>query len=97
MAKDSQLGYKVVATVTEIKGKCNAGHHKGESFQKSIHDAGGLCGSFYHNIFPSLRTLQFGGSMPWWQGDSVQLDCPDPKNQVTIKLDRSRDKSKANI
>lgn len=88
MAKDPQLGYKVVATVTEIKGKCNAGHDKGESFQISIHDSGGLCGSFYHNIFPSLQTLQFGGSMPWWQGDSIQLYCPDPKNQVTIKLER---------
>jgi uncharacterized repeat protein (TIGR04076 family) len=88
MAKDPQLGYKVVATVTDVKGRCNAEHYIGESFQISIHDTGGLFGSFYHNIFPSLQTFQFGGSMPWWQGDSIQLQCPYIKNLVTIKLDR---------
>ena len=88
MARDPQMGYKVMATVTSIKGDCNADHHVGESFQISIHDSGGLCGSFYHNIFPSLQTFQFGGNLPWWQGDSMQLQCPDTKNQVTIKLER---------
>jgi hypothetical protein len=42
---------------------------------------------FYHNIFPSLQTFQFGGSMPWWLGDFIQLQCPDIRNQVTIKLE----------
>ena len=89
MAKDPGLGYKVVATVIDIKGKCNAGHSVGESFEISIHNPGDLCGSFYHNIFPSLETFQFGGNLPWWQGDTIRLQCPDMKNQVTIKLERS--------
>jgi uncharacterized repeat protein (TIGR04076 family) len=88
MAKDPGLGYKVVATVTGIKGKCNVDHRVGENFEISIHNAGGLCGSFYHNIFPSLQTFQFGGSLPWWQGDTIQLQCPDSHNLVTIKLER---------
>jgi uncharacterized repeat protein (TIGR04076 family) len=82
------LGYKVVATVTGVKGKCNADHKVGESFEISMHNSGNLCGSFYHNIFPGLQTFQFGGSMPWWQGDSIQLQCPDSRNLVTIKLER---------
>jgi uncharacterized repeat protein (TIGR04076 family) len=88
MAKDPMLGYKVVATVTDIKGKCNADHRVGESFEISIHNTGGLCGSFYHNIFPGLQTFQFGGSLPWWHGDAIQLQCPDSHNLVTIKLER---------
>ena len=74
MAIDPGLGYRVVATVTGVKGKCNAGHRVGESFEISIHNARDLCGSFYHNIFPSLHAnfsmqcqeiiLQTSGCMP---------------------------------
>ena len=32
MAKDPMLGYKVVATATSVKGKCNVDHRVGESF-----------------------------------------------------------------
>lgn len=88
MAIDPGLGYKVVATIIGIKGTCNADHKIGESFEISIHNTGGLCGSFYHNIFPSIQTFQFGGNMPWWQGDTIELRCPDPLNQVTIRLER---------
>ncbi len=88
MVKDPRLGWKVVATVTGVKGKCNVGHRVGESFEISIHNAANLCGLFYHNIFPNLQTLQFGGNMPWWQGDAIQLQCPDSHNLVTIKLER---------
>jgi len=30
-----------------------------------------MCGWLYHDIFPSLQTFQFGGSLPWWAGDSI--------------------------
>jgi uncharacterized repeat protein (TIGR04076 family) len=90
MAKDPGVGYRLVATVTEVKGKCSAGHQVGESFEISCHNTAGLCGLFYHNIFPALQTFQFGGRMPWWQGDTIQLRCPDIQNQVTIRLERSK-------
>ena len=54
MVKDPRLGCKVVATVTGVKGKCNAGHRVGESFEISCHNPAGLCGLFYHRIFPKL-------------------------------------------
>lgn len=88
MAQDPGSGYRVQATVTAVKGHCSAGHQAGESFKISCHDAGGLCGWFYHDLFPSLCTFQFGGKLPWWQGDVIEVRCPDPLNLVTMKLER---------
>ena len=90
MAKDPKLGYRVVATVIEVKGKCNAGHEVGDTFEISCHNPAGLCGFFYHDIFPNLSTFQFGGSLPWWQGDTIHLECPGHRNQVTLKLERTK-------
>ena len=90
MAKDPGIGYRVMATITGVKGQCNAGHHVGEKFEVSCHNPGGLCGFFYHDIFPNLETFQFGGSLPWWEGDTVHLQCPDSANLVTLKLERSK-------
>jgi len=89
MAQNPGIGQKVMATITGAKGKCSAGHRVGETFEISCHDPGGLCGFFYHDIFPSLQTFQFGGNLPWWQGDAIELQCPDSFNLVTIKLERS--------
>ena len=82
------MGYKVVATVTGVERECSAGHKKGEKFEISCHNPGGLCGWFYHDIFPSLSTFQFGGNLPWWEGDSIDVQCPDTYNLVTLKLER---------
>jgi len=90
MAKDPGLGYKVTATVIGAEGRCNAGHQKGDTFEISCHNPAGLCGFFYHRIFPSLQTFQFGGSLPWWGGDTIQVQCPDSHNLVTLQLERSR-------
>jgi uncharacterized repeat protein (TIGR04076 family) len=90
MAKDPRVGYRIVATVVGAKGRCNAGHQEGDTFEISGHNPAGLCGFFYHQIFPSLVTFQFGGSMPWWQGDTIQVQCPDSHNLVTLKLERSK-------
>jgi uncharacterized repeat protein (TIGR04076 family) len=90
MAQDPKIGYEVKATIVGVKGECGAGHNEGESIEISCHNPAGLCGWFYHDIFPSLQTFQFGGSLPWWEGDTIQLQCPDPVNLVTIQLERSK-------
>ena len=90
MAEDPGIGYKVTASVVGAKGNCNAGHKEGDVFEISCHNPGGLCGFFYHNIFPNLATFQFGGSLPWWQGDVIELECPDKYNLVTLKLERTK-------
>ncbi|MCI0498724.1 MAG: TIGR04076 family protein [Planctomycetales bacterium] len=90
MAQDPAIGYKVTATILNVKGHCSAGHQAGESFELSCHNPAGLCGFFYHDIFPSLQTLQFGGNLPWWEGDVIQLQCPDSYNLVMLQLERSK-------
>lgn len=90
MARDPGVGYKITATVTVVKGICGAGHQVGDCFGISCHDPGSLCGFFYHDLFPDLQTFQFGGNMPWWDGDVLEAMCPDPANQVFLRLERSK-------
>jgi uncharacterized repeat protein (TIGR04076 family) len=88
MAKDPGFGKKIIATIIDVKGTCNAGHQKGDTFEISCHNPGDLCGFFYHDIFPSLSAFQFEGDLPWWEGDTIQLECGDEYNLVTLKLER---------
>jgi uncharacterized repeat protein (TIGR04076 family) len=88
MARDPGVGKKIIATIKDVKGDCSAGHQKGDTFEISCHNPGGLCGFFYHDIFPSLSTFQFGGNLPWWKGDTIELQCPDSYNRVTLTLER---------
>ena len=90
MAKDPGIGFKVMATITGVKDNCSAGHEVEETFEISCLNPSGLCGFFYHDIFPSLSTFQFGGNLPWWEGDKIELQCPDSDNLVTIQLERSK-------
>ena len=89
-----QLGYRVVGTIKEVKGSCSSGHKVGDTFELSGHNAAGLCGFFYHDIFPYIITLQFGGGFPPEWGDpdvDIELDCLDKYNLATIELRRMRE------
>jgi len=77
------------AEVLSIKGTCSAGHKVGETFQMSCWDSGGLCGFFYHDVFPNLNVMQFGGTYPWGSADEMVLECPDRQNLVTIRIRRT--------
>lgn len=87
-----QIGYRVVGTITSVKGECSWGHKVGDKFELSGHHTAGLCGFFYHDIFPYLIMLQFGGGYPkeWGDPDVVELQCTDLTNAVKIKLHRIR-------
>ncbi|MBW2065254.1 MAG: TIGR04076 family protein [Deltaproteobacteria bacterium] len=74
------------AEIVSIKGKCGAGHKVGDTFQIGCWDTGGLCGFFYHDIFPNLNVMQFGGKYPWGSEEEFTLECPDRENVVTIKI-----------
>ena len=88
-----QVGYRVVGTIKAVKGTCSAGHKVGDKLELSGHNTAGLCGFFYHDIYPYLIMLQFGGSFPaeWGDQDVVELDCMDKWNLVTIELRRIRE------
>lgn len=90
MAKDPGIGYKVIAEVIGAKGSCSAGHKVGDKMEISCHNPSKMCGWFYHDIFPDLCTFQFGGSLPWWSGDTIEVQCRDPYNLVTMKLERTK-------
>ena len=74
------------AEILEVKGDCSAGHKVGDKFQISCYDSGGLCGFFYHDIFPSLSVMQFGGKYPCAKADKMTFECVDKANQVTIRV-----------
>ncbi len=83
--------YKITGTIKSIKGECSAGHKVGDKLELSGHSCGGLCGFFYHDIYPYIIMLQYGGSFPWGADpDTVVLECMDRHNAVTIELHRER-------
>ena len=91
---EHHIKYKVIGTIKRVKGVCPIGHKVGEIFEVSSYSSGGLCGFFYHDIYPYIVMLQFGGSLPkeWgpegWKGDVITLDCMDIVNAVRIELRR---------
>ena len=87
---DQPLDIKALnAEIVSVKGECSAGHKAGDQFQIGCWDTGGLCGFFYHNIFPTLSVMQFDGSYPWGSAEELTLECPDRDNAVIIRLKRS--------
>jgi uncharacterized repeat protein (TIGR04076 family) len=74
------------AEIIQVKGTCNAGHCTGDALSISCYDTGGLCGFFYHDLFPRLSVMQFGGRFPWSPAGEFTAECPDRRNAVTIKL-----------
>lgn len=95
MVEKLKIGHPIVGTIKKVKGFCNAGHKKGDKMELSGHNTGGLCGFFYHDIFPYIIMLQFGGSFPAeWGGDQdvVELECMDKFNAVKIELRRIKSK-----
>lgn len=79
----------LMAEVISVKGECSAGHKVGDKLHLSCWDSGGLCGFFYHDIFPNLNVMQFGGKYPWGSADELTLECPDRENLVTIRIRKS--------
>jgi uncharacterized repeat protein (TIGR04076 family) len=92
MADVERVGFRVMARISEVKSFCTAGHKAGDKLELSAFDSGGLCGSFYHDIFPSLVMLQFGGSYP--ENGGIRTcwgNCLDKTNNVSLQLRRIRD------
>ncbi len=85
-----QFGYKLIGTVTSVKGHCAAGHKVGDKMELSVLVTGGLCGAFYHDIFDQITTLQFGGQFPWGDPDKLVIECRDRSNAVTLELQREK-------
>ena len=72
--------------IISVEGQCNAGHKPGDKLELGCWDTGGLCSFFYHDIFPNLNVMQFGGEYPWGSADELTLECPDRQNAVTMRI-----------
>lgn len=92
MAEEKIIGHRVIGIIKNVKGKCSADHKPGDEIELSLHKTGGLCGAFYHDVYPYVVMLQMGGSFPeeWGDQDEIELDCMDKYNAVTIQLKRIR-------
>lgn len=63
----------------------------GEEFDFSGPRCPDMCGTFYHNIFPTIRAMSYGGDIDWLEDKNVtQAVCLDSKNQVVIELRRGK-------
>jgi uncharacterized repeat protein (TIGR04076 family) len=79
---------RVTGTIKRVKGACTIAHKVGDQFELSGYSSGGLCGYFYHDIFPFIIMLEYGGGFPWGNPDVMQWECIDKANAVTIELRR---------
>lgn len=93
MPEEKPIGHRVVGTIKGVKGFCSAGHKVGDQIELSGYTSGGLCGFFYHDIFPYIIMLEFGGGFPaeWGDPDVVELECVDRVNAVKIELRRIKE------
>lgn len=93
MDEQKKIGYRVVGTIKNVRGNCRAGHREGQQLELSGHYTGGLCGFFYHDAFPYIIMLQFGGGFPeeWGGPDKVELECMDKTNAVRMELQRIKE------
>lgn len=88
MAKTPE-GFEVfTGEIIAQKGPCHAGHQTGDKLALSCWETGGLCGFFYHDIFPALSMMQFGGQYPWADKDRVEVVCPDPGVRLKMEIRR---------
>ncbi|HIE05494.1 MAG TPA: TIGR04076 family protein [bacterium (Candidatus Stahlbacteria)] len=80
-------GDRVIITVAEQKGTCEAGHRTGQKFiyEGRLPD---ICPAAFHSLYPYLRVLQFGGNLPWEEEGQALIACPDPENPVVFRLER---------
>jgi uncharacterized repeat protein (TIGR04076 family) len=78
------------AEVISIKKNCSAGHKVGEKFEINTHKTGGICGYCYHEMFPTLMNMCYGGQIPWYNNDEWTYECPDSYNLVTFKVTKKK-------
>ncbi len=89
--------WKVIVTVKEIKGKCDAGHKVGDKIEfigDNIINGEPRCILGIAAIWPLLHTMAFGGvlsnSSPLRKDDDTWIACcPDPNNLVIYEMKRT--------
>ncbi|UCE14546.1 MAG: TIGR04076 family protein [Candidatus Heimdallarchaeota archaeon] len=84
--------YEIKLEITDIlgEGRCPGGHKIGDVFVYP-EDRGKICPTAFHTLFPTIRVMQSGGKMPWFETpDSHSNCCPDYKRPVVFKISRKQ-------
>lgn len=89
--EEDKITVKFIGTITGMKGTCHANHKMGQKFELNCYDSGGLCGFFYHDIFPYLNVMQFGGKYPWSEQETMDVECPDRYNTVSLRIEKKKE------
>lgn len=77
------INYRVIYTVSGIRGKCPVGHKVGEEFEFNIWDREELCPASFHSVFPFLLLRNQGISFQWKDDGKVcEVSCPDCQGTV---------------
>lgn len=84
------VNYEIKLEITDILGesRCPGGHKIGEVFVYP-EDRGKIGPSAFHALFPTIRVMQSGGKIPWFDTpDNHSNCCPDYKCPVVFKISR---------
>jgi len=87
---------KVRITIKSIQGRCPQGFKEGDSWliEKNITPAN-FCMTAFHTVYPALRTMRYGGDLPWHEKKGhAMIQCPDYNNPVLYELERIEDEEK---
>ena len=83
--------YKVAVKVISQKGSCAYNHKVGDEWVIETTTPAGICLGAFDALYPSARTLMYGGAHPWEADpDVATVACPDGKNPVIFELKRLR-------
>lgn len=90
------VSHKVIVTVKEVKGKCEAGFKVGDKIEfigDNVIKGEVKCIYGMNAIWPLLHTVAYGGkipiSSPLSRGKEKWIGCcPDPRNLVVFELNR---------
>ena len=84
--------YKVAVKVVSQNGHCAINHKVGDKWIIEGTTPEGICLAAFNVLYPDIRTLRFGGSLPWENNPDVStLACPDANNPVVFELRRIRE------
>jgi uncharacterized repeat protein (TIGR04076 family) len=84
--------YRISIKVISQSGFCGVGHKVGDEWSIEKITPEGICISAFHGMYPSLRTMMFGGILPHTEKDpdTYYFTCPDTENPVVFELKRQR-------
>jgi len=80
---------RVRIRIISQKGKCKYNLKVGDEWTVGGLIPGVICLGAWHNIYPNLRLLRYGGIMPQYPDpDVINVVCPDIENPVIFELRR---------